>query len=102
MLDTAEELRTKWEVPGVDQSALGPTGGEGRWRWGTGSHMGESPWSGQWLACRKAFQQEVRHGSLGENLSHRSSMAGLDEQRQSMVLELYSRKAGRRRESRER
>ena len=29
-------------------------------------------------------------------------MAGLDEQRQSMVLELYCRKAGRRRESRKR
>jgi hypothetical protein len=44
------------------------------------------------------FCREVRHGSLGENLSHRSSMAGLDEQRQSMVLELYCRKAGGKRE----
>ena len=29
-----------------------------------------------------------------------SSMAGLDDQRQSMVLELYCRKAGRKREGR--
>jgi hypothetical protein len=36
--------------------------------------------------------------SLGESLSHRSSMAGLDEQRQSMVLELYCRKAWGKRE----
>ena len=37
----------------------------------------------------------VRCGSLGESLSHRSSTVGLDEQRLSMVLELYCRKAGR-------
>ena len=43
-----------------------------------------------------------RLGSLGESLSHRSSTAGLDDQRQSMVLELYYRKAGRRREGRKR
>ena len=35
---------------------------------------------------------------LGESLSYRSSTAGLDEQRQSMVLELYCRKAGGKRE----
>ena len=51
--------------------------------------------SGLWLQHRKAFCQEIRHGSLGESLTHRSSTAGLDEQRQSMVLELYCRKAGR-------
>jgi hypothetical protein len=39
-----------------------------------------------------SFRQEVRLGSLGEILSHRSSKAGLDKQRQSMVLELYCRK----------
>jgi hypothetical protein len=39
---------------------------------------------------------------LGESLSHGSSMVGLDEQRQSMVLELYCRKAGKKRESRKR
>jgi hypothetical protein len=33
---------------------------------------------------------------------HRSSTAGLDEQRQSMVLELYSRKVGGKREGRKR
>ena len=59
------------------------------------SHAGESPLSSPWLECRKAFWWEVRRGSLGESLSHPSSMAGLDEQRQSMVLELYCRKAGR-------
>jgi hypothetical protein len=32
---------------------------------------------------------EVRPGSLGEGLAHHSSMAGLDEQRQSVVLVLY-------------
>ena len=31
---------------------------------------------------------------LGGSLSHHSSIAGLDEQRQSMVLELYCRKTG--------
>jgi hypothetical protein len=70
------------------QSALGRKGREGRGRgsavW---SPVGESLWSSLWLECRKAFQWEVRHGSLGESLSHRSSMAGLDEQRQSTVLE---------------
>jgi hypothetical protein len=35
----------------------------------------------------------VRCGSLGENLFHCSSTAGLDEQRQYMVSELYCKKA---------
>ena len=39
---------------------------------------------------------------LGESISHRPSTAGLDEQRQSMVLELYCRKAGRKRKGRKR
>jgi hypothetical protein len=39
-----------------------------------------------------------RLGSLGENLSHHLNMADFDEQRQSMVLELYCRKAERKRE----
>jgi hypothetical protein len=51
--------------------------------------------SGLWLQLRKAFCQEIRHGSLGESLTHLSSTAGLDEQRQSMVLELYCKKSGR-------
>ena len=42
-----------------------------------------------------ALRQEVRRSSLGESPSHHSNMAGLDDQRQSMVLELYCRKAGR-------
>jgi hypothetical protein len=36
------------------------------------------------------------------SLSHCSSMVGLDEQRQSMVLELYCKKAGGKREGRKR
>jgi hypothetical protein len=55
-----------------------------------------------WLQCRKAFWQEVRHGSLGESLSHLSSKAGLDGHRQSMVLELYCKMAGGKREGRKR
>ena len=40
----------------------------------------------------------LEKGSLGESLSHCPSAAGLDEQRQSMVLELYCRKTGGKRE----
>ena len=43
-------------------------------------------------------KQEVRSSSLGEILSHCSSTVGLDEQRWSMVLELYYRKTERKRE----
>jgi hypothetical protein len=47
--------------------------------------------------CRvgKAFWPELRHSLLGKNLPHLSSTAGFHDQRQSMVLELYCRKAGR-------
>jgi hypothetical protein len=51
-----------------------------------------------WLECRKAFWWEVRCCLLGESLFYHSSTAGLDHQRQSMVLELYYRKAERKRE----
>ena len=51
------------------------------------------------LEHRKAFWREVRPGSLGKNLFHRSSMVGL-EQRWPMVLELYCRKAERKRKGR--
>ena len=48
---------------------------------------------------RKAFNWEIRNGLLGENLSHHPpNSVGLDEQRLSMVLELYYRKAGGKRE----
>jgi hypothetical protein len=60
-----------------------------------GSHVGKSPCSGLWLDYRMAFWWEVIHCSLGESLSHHSSTAGLHDQRQSMVLELYCGKAGR-------
>jgi hypothetical protein len=60
-----------------------------------GSHAGECLWSSPCQESRKAFWWEVRHSSLGESLSHHSRMAGLDEQRQSMVLELYCRNAER-------
>ena len=62
-----------------------------------GSHAGESHWFGPWLEHRKAFQREVRHSSSGEGLFLCSNTAGLDEQRWSMVLELYCRKAERKR-----
>ena len=67
-----------------------------------GSHTGESEHSGSGLEHMKAFHGEIRKGSLGESLSHPPSAVGLDEQRQSMVLELYCRKAGRKREGRKR
>ena len=49
---------------------------------------------------RKDFLQDVV--LLEESLFHRSSMAGLDEQRQPMILELYCRKAEREKVERER
>jgi hypothetical protein len=61
--------------------------------------MCESLWSCPWLEGRKAFQWEVRCCSLEESLCHHSSTVGLDEQRRSMVLELYCRKAERKREN---
>jgi hypothetical protein len=39
---------------------------------------------------------------LLEGLSHRPGTAGLDEQRQSLILELYCRKAGGKRKGRKR
>ena len=63
-----------------------------------GSHTCESEHSGSGLEHRKAFHQEIRNGSLGESLSHPPSFTGLDEQRLSMVLELYYREAGGKRE----
>jgi hypothetical protein len=54
-----------------------------------------------WIEHRKT-RQEVRHGSLGESLSHHSSTVGLDEQRQSMVLEFHYSKAERKGEGRKR
>ena len=59
--------------------------------------LGERPWTGPWLERMKAFQREVRHG-LFKQFKHR----GLDEYRQSMVLELYCRKARRKRGGRKR
>ena len=63
-----------------------------------GSHTCESEHSGSGLEHLKAFHLESRNGSLGESLSHPPSAVGLDEQRHSMVLELYCRKAGGKRE----
>ena len=85
----------KWGAPGglVSFKVEGRRGqGE---RMLDGSHTGESPWSSPWLEHRMAFWQEVRRGSLGESLSHRSSMVGLHDQRQFMILELFCRKAER-------
>jgi hypothetical protein len=98
-LDTMEELRTKCPPPrhplGQREERAGGRGDTG------GSHVGESPWSDPWLECWKASRWEVRRGSLGDSLFHCSSTAGLDEQRQSMVLELYCRKAERRERERQ-
>jgi hypothetical protein len=44
----------------------------------------------------KVFPQEIRLASLGESISHCSSMGGLDEQRQSMVLEFTVERQGER------
>jgi hypothetical protein len=49
---------------------------------------------------RKAFLWEIRNGSLGESISHPPSTVGLDEQRHFIVLELYYRNAGGKREGR--
>jgi hypothetical protein len=65
-----------------------------------GSHTSEIEHSGSGLEHMKAFHLESRKGSLGESLSLPPSAVGLDEQRCSMVLELYYRKAGRKREGR--
>jgi hypothetical protein len=95
MMNTKEELRTEWG-PGASLWASEQreerVGEEGLL---DGSHAGESPWSGPWLEHRMAFWWEVRLSSLGESLYSHSSMAGLDDQRQSTVLELYCRKTGR-------
>jgi hypothetical protein len=74
-------------------------GGESRERGAGWFPQGqEGPWSGLQLEHRMAFRREIRLGLLGESLSQHSSMVGLHDQRQSMVLELYCRKAGERRE----
>jgi hypothetical protein len=49
-----------------------------------------------------ASWREVRHGLLEESLSHYSSMSGLDDQRESIVLQLYCRTAGKKREGKKR
>jgi hypothetical protein len=59
-----------------------------------GSHEGESPWYVNGWETGKPSGRRLRSSSLRKSLSHRSSMAGLDGHRQSMVLELYCRKAG--------
>jgi hypothetical protein len=90
-------------TPGGGLVSPGLKGGEGRERGVLGdSQVGKSPCSSPWLEPRKAFRQEVRHGSLGESLSHSPYTVYLDEQRQSMVLALYCRKTGRKREGRKR
>ena len=81
-------LEEAWSPPGLK-------GGEGMERGVAGwfPHGRESVVQSCW---------DVRRCSLGERLSHRSSKVGLDEPRQSMVLELYYRKVGRKRKGRKR
>jgi hypothetical protein len=52
------------------------------------------------LEHRKVFHQKIRNGLLGESLFHPPITVGLDEQRHSMVLELYCREAGGKRDGR--
>ena len=91
-------------APGAAQSALVPKGGESRGRgrcWMVPTQVRVLGLVHGRNAGRPS-RGRVRRASLGESLSHHSSMAGLDEQRQSMVLELYCRKAERKREGRKR
>ena len=92
----AEEVNTEW---GPQGSTLTPEiQEEGRGREVLMQARVLSPVCG-WSVGRPL--KGVRRGSLEESLSHRPSTAGLDEQRQFMVLELYCRKAGGKREERE-
>jgi hypothetical protein len=50
--------------------------------------------------AQEGLPLEIRKGSLGKSLSYSPSALALDKQRHSMVLELYCRKAGRKREGR--
>jgi hypothetical protein len=50
----------------------------------------------------KQTNKQKQNKTKEESLFHRPSTAGLDEQRQSMVLELYGRKAGRKEKVKER
>jgi hypothetical protein len=71
-------------------------------RGGQGERVtGKRLWSGPWLEPRKAFKLEVTQGYLEDGLSYFLIMEGLDEQRQSIVLELYCRKAERKKIERE-
>jgi hypothetical protein len=87
-----EEPRTKWgswgqlsQPRGQREERAGEEGGSGWFSRVLGLVHG-------WSAGRPS----------SKNLSHCSSTVGLDEQRQYMVLELYCRKAGGRREGRKR
>ena len=87
-------------VLGEALSALGLKG-EGRGR----GCAGWFPCRGESLVpsmtgAQKGLQAGGRRGSLGESLVYHSSTAGLDEQRLSMVLEFYCRKAERKRKGR--
>jgi hypothetical protein len=91
-LNTAED--NKWWPQGLLIST-GEKGGDGR---GRGYLMvpTRARFFGLvhgWSAGRTSSRR-LDNGSLGQSLSHHSSMVGLDEQRHSVVLELYFRKAG--------
>lgn len=90
--DTAGHLGRAENKMGALGAALSSPGLKGERAGGEdglgGSHAGESLWFSLWLE-----RKEVRLGSLRESLSHHSSMAGLDEQRQFMILEFYGTKS---------
>ena len=85
-------------APGAAQSTPGWKGEECRGRGGAGWF----PLRQEPLVRSVAGAQEVRCSSLEESLFHCSSTVGLDEQRWSMALELYCKKAERRIEGRKR
>jgi hypothetical protein len=73
----------------------GAEGRRGKRRGGTGWFpCGREPLVRSLAGAQDGLLPGVRCSSLGESPSHRSSTAGFDDQRESMVLELYYRKAG--------
>jgi hypothetical protein len=90
-------MRTKWEPC----RQLGQPQGikeerEGGERALGDSHSGENLWADPWQSAGRPSSRRLDMALQGKILFHCSSMAGLDAQRQSMVLEFYCRKAARR------
>ena len=99
--DTTGHFRraeNKIGAPGAAQSSCGLKGGEDMERGGTGWFpRGRESLVQSVVGTRKPFSWLVRGKSIPL-----FNTAGFDEQRQSVVLELYCRNAGRKREGRKR